>query len=79
MQRQLISTLVKRVEVGAVQVRVVYRVDCGPFVLAPLGELWQDCWRRRGVGRSIVSWARWLGRHIIAPQGLERLITYHCE
>lgn len=46
-QRQLISTLVKRVEVGAEEVRVVYRVDCGPFELAPNGGLWQDCWRRR--------------------------------
>lgn len=49
MQRQLISTLVKRVEVGAEEVKVVYRVNCGPFELAPSGGLWQDCWRRRGA------------------------------
>jgi site-specific DNA recombinase len=51
-QRQLISTLVKRVEVGAEEVRVVYRVDCGPFELAPSGGLWQDCWRRREATRA---------------------------
>jgi hypothetical protein len=33
-------------------VRVVYRVDCGPFELAPSGGLWQDCWRRRGAPRA---------------------------
>ncbi len=48
-QRQLISTLVKRVEIGDEEVRVVYRVDCGPFELAPSGGLGQDCWRRRTV------------------------------
>lgn len=52
MQRQLISTLVKRVEVGAEEVRVVYRVDCGPFEFAPSGRLWQDCWRRREPTRA---------------------------
>lgn len=47
MRRQLITTLVKRVEIDLEEVRVVYRVDCGPFELAPLGGLAQDCWRRR--------------------------------
>jgi site-specific DNA recombinase len=47
-QRQLISTLVKRVEIDDEEVRVVYRVDCGPFELAPSGGPGQDCWRRRG-------------------------------
>ena len=49
LQRQLISTLVKRVEVGSEEVRVVYRVDCGPFESAPSGgpvagllEAWQQ-------------------------------------
>ena len=55
LQRQLISTLVKRVEIGAEEVRIVYRVDCGPFELAPSGGLWQDCWRRRERDPS----ARW--------------------
>jgi len=30
-QRQLIRTLVKRIEVGEKEVRVVYRVDLRPF------------------------------------------------
>jgi hypothetical protein len=47
LQRQLIYTLVKRVEVGTEEVRVVYRVDCVPFEPAPSGGPWQDCWRRR--------------------------------
>ncbi len=47
LQRQLIATLVKRVEVGSEEVRVVYRVDCVPFEPAPSGGPGQDCWRRR--------------------------------
>jgi hypothetical protein len=39
LQRQLISTLVKRVEIGEEEVRVAYRVDCGPFELAPFGGM----------------------------------------
>jgi site-specific DNA recombinase len=46
-RRQLISTLVKRIEVGKHDIRVVYRVSGGPFDLAPSGGLGQDCWRRR--------------------------------
>jgi site-specific DNA recombinase len=34
-RRQLLSTLVKRIEVGKEEIRMVYRVDCGPFDLAP--------------------------------------------
>ena len=52
LQRQLISTLVKRVEVGTEEVRVVYRVDCVPFEPAPSGGPWQDCWRRRRATRA---------------------------
>ena len=44
--------LVKRVEVGAEDVKVVYRVDCGPFELAPSGGHVQDCWRRREPTRA---------------------------
>jgi site-specific DNA recombinase len=47
MRRQLITTLVKRVEIGVEEVRVVYRVDCGPFELTPSKGHAQDCWRRR--------------------------------
>jgi site-specific DNA recombinase len=58
LQRQLISTLVKRVEVGDDEVRVVYRVDCGPFELAPFGGLAQDCWRRRDATRQGITGSR---------------------
>jgi site-specific DNA recombinase len=51
-QRQLISTLVKRVEIGADEVRVVYRVDCSPFESAPFGGHCQDYWRRRRATRA---------------------------
>ena len=51
-QRQLISTLVKRVEIDEEEVRVIYRVDCGPFELAPFGGHVQDCWRRREPTRA---------------------------
>ena len=51
-RRHLLSTLVKRIEVGQEEIRVVYRVDCGPFDLAPSGGLGQDCWRRRRATRA---------------------------
>jgi len=50
LKRQLIYTLVKRVEVGQDEVRVVYRVDSCPFDSASSGG--QDCWRRRGATRA---------------------------
>jgi site-specific DNA recombinase len=51
-RRQLISTLVKRIEVGKEEIRVVYRVNCGPFDPAPSGGPGQDCWRRRRATRA---------------------------
>jgi site-specific DNA recombinase len=48
-RRQLITTLVKRIEVGQEEIRVVYRVNCGPFELAPARGHVQDCWRRRSA------------------------------
>jgi site-specific DNA recombinase len=55
---QLISTLVKRVEVGKEEIRVVYRVDCGPFdpALTPTSGPGQDCWRRREATRAPRGW-----------------------
>ena len=47
MRRDLIRTLVKRIEVGPEEVRVVYRVGVDPFALAPKRGQAQDCWRRR--------------------------------
>jgi site-specific DNA recombinase len=77
MQRQLISTLVKRVEVGGEEVRVVYRVDCGPFEFAPSGGLWQDCWRRREPTRAPTQGHDGMGRHDAAlltfPSGTHAL------
>ena len=45
-RREIIRTLVKRIEVDAEEVKIVYRVDCGPFVRAPERGKAQDCWRR---------------------------------
>ena len=46
-QRAIVRALVKRVEVDKDNVRVVYRVDPGPFVDGPSrGQSLQHCWRR---------------------------------
>jgi len=46
-QREIVRSLVKRVEVDEDNVQVVYRVDPRPFVEGPSGgQSWQDCWRR---------------------------------
>ena len=52
-QRELIRTLVKRVEIDQTHVKVVFRVDAGPFD-SGAGEIMQDC-RRRDLGRQVVS------------------------
>jgi site-specific DNA recombinase len=51
-RRRIIARLVKRVEVGEEEIRVVYRVGCTPFEPAPGGGPWQDCWRRREATRA---------------------------
>jgi site-specific DNA recombinase len=52
-RRQILCTLVKRVEIGPEQVRVVYRVNPHPFVLAPSRGPKQDClWRQNASARS---------------------------
>ncbi|MFZ5828920.1 MAG: recombinase family protein, partial [Planctomycetota bacterium] len=45
-RREIIRTLVKRVEVDEGEVRVVYRIDRLPFDQGPLGGRLQDCGRR---------------------------------
>jgi site-specific DNA recombinase len=45
LRRELIRSLVKRVEVGNQEVRVVYRVNPHPFDQGPEGGLLQHCWR----------------------------------
>src|SRR5207244_718257 len=45
-RRELMRTLVKRVEVDHHQVKVVFRVDSEPFVSNPRKKSLQDCGRR---------------------------------
>jgi site-specific DNA recombinase len=44
-QREIIRALVKRVEIGAEEVRVVYRVNFSPFAESPKGGILPDCGR----------------------------------
>ena len=44
-QREIVRALVKRVEMGEEEVRVVYRVNPGPFAEGPEGGLLPDCRR----------------------------------
>ena len=44
-RREIIRTLVKRVEIGDDDVRVIYRVDVSPFVEGPEGGRLPYCWR----------------------------------
>lgn len=44
-RREIIRTLVKRVEIAEEEVRVTYRVDAVPFVEGPEGGLLPHCWR----------------------------------
>ena len=45
-QREILRSIVKRVEVADDAVRVIYRVDPRPFVEGPSGGRSQHCWRR---------------------------------
>ena len=44
-RREVIRTLVKRVEIDKEQVKVVYRVDLNPFDRRPERGIWHYCWR----------------------------------
>lgn len=66
-QRQLLTILVKRIEVGEDEVKLVYRINCGPFELAPFGGFWQDCWRRREATRAPTQGPSRSGRQDAAP------------
>ena len=44
-RRDIIRALVKRIEVGAEEVRVIYRVDLSPFADGPEGGRLPDCGR----------------------------------
>jgi site-specific DNA recombinase len=52
-RREVIRALVKRVEVGTQEVRIVYRVAPVPFVERPTGGVLQDCPRPRGPAYSV--------------------------
>ena len=56
-QREIIQVLVRRIEVDAQEVKIVYRVDCGPFARAPERGV-QDCGRR--ASRAVSS--AWMER-----------------
>lgn len=45
-KRQVITTLVKQIEIGEQAVKVVYKVDSPPFAQAPEGGVLQHCWWR---------------------------------
>jgi len=45
-RRDIVQTLVKRVEVTHEEVRVIYRVACRPVAQGPKQGSWQHCWRR---------------------------------
>jgi site-specific DNA recombinase len=48
-RREIIRALVKRIEVHVDEIKIVYRVDCGPFARAPERGDVQHCWRRRSA------------------------------
>jgi len=45
-RREIIRALVKQIDLGNEQIRVVYRVSTVPFVKGPDGGIAQDCWIR---------------------------------
>jgi len=51
-KREIIQALIKRIEIDAEEVRIVYRVDCSPFAQAPDRGDVQDCRRRRSAPRA---------------------------
>ena len=51
-RRQVITTLVKQIEIHEENVKIVYRIDSLPFAPAPEGGVLQHCWwRERGRDR----------------------------
>jgi site-specific DNA recombinase len=61
-RREIVRALVKCVEVGEAQVRVIYRIDPLPFDRGPERGRLQDC-SRRGSGMADVkktrTWSLW--------------------
>jgi site-specific DNA recombinase len=48
-KRQVITTLVKHIEIGVEAVKIVYRIDSFPFAQAPEGGVMQHCWWREAA------------------------------
>ncbi len=45
-RRQVITTLIKQIEIGVENVKIIYRIDSLPFAPAPERGVLQHCWRR---------------------------------
>jgi site-specific DNA recombinase len=45
-RRQVITTLIKQIEIGEENVKIIYRIDSLPFAPAPDRGVLQHCWRR---------------------------------
>jgi site-specific DNA recombinase len=54
MRREIIRTLVKQIEVGDQEVRVIYRVAPNPFVKGPQGGHLQDCSRCHAMNTPVI-------------------------
>jgi site-specific DNA recombinase len=73
-KREIIRALVKKIEVGTEEVRVVYKVSPSPFVLSPAsGASLQDCWWRddSALWRS---YRGWLKDSILHHSGSEKFL-----
>ena len=57
-KRQVITTLVKQIEISDEAVKIVYRIDSLPFAQAPERGVLQHCWWRAqaALGRGTQSW-----------------------
>jgi len=72
-KREVIRTLVKRIEIDKTQVNVIYRVDVRPFAVGPNRGRSHYCWRRvDAAGRSVQSARRWEGQLSSPPAVLRR-------
>jgi len=72
-RREVIRTLVKRIEIDKTQVNVIYRVDVRPFAVGPNRGRSHYCWGRVYTpGRSVRSARRWERHFILMPAVLRR-------
>ncbi len=73
-RREVIRTLVKRIEVGPESVRIVYRVDLNPFARRPDRGILHDCCRLEAVAPSLDRIARRSWTHACNTAGLAALL-----